>query len=139
MSSLYINVGVKHFTDPAYFLHIMPPYLPFHKLFVYLSGFLEIYFGVLLLFNRYRYFAAWGLFILLFLVFPANIYLAQSLEAQKLINITTNQAILRLPFQLPMIMLAYWHTRSSNSISFFSISGIVLSLLIFATYKLLTL
>ena len=139
MSSLYINVGIKHFTDPSYFLYIMPPYLPFPKLLVYLSGFLEMFFGVLLLFNKYRSFAGWGLLILLFLVFPANIYLAQSKEAQELINISTNQAILRLPFQLPMIILAYWHTKSSNNLSFFSTAGFVMSLLIFIIYNFLNL
>ena len=27
MSVFYINVGIKHFIDPEWFLHIIPPYL----------------------------------------------------------------------------------------------------------------
>ena len=27
MSIFYVNVGIKHFTDPLWFLHIIPPFL----------------------------------------------------------------------------------------------------------------
>ena len=38
MSYFYINIGVKHFTEPDWFLQIMPPYIPFHLEMVYISG-----------------------------------------------------------------------------------------------------
>ena len=45
MSIFYIQIGIKHFTDPAWFMRIMPPYLPFHKELVYISGAIEIILG----------------------------------------------------------------------------------------------
>lgn len=76
MSCFYMNVGVKHFIEPEWFLQIMPPNFPFHLASVYISGFLEVSFGFLLLIPKTRYYAAWGLILLLIAVFPANIYLA---------------------------------------------------------------
>ena len=111
MSFFYIRVGVLHFIDPQFFLHIMPPYLNFHLELVYLSGFFEIILGLGLLIKKYRFYAAWGLVLLLIAVFPANIYLAQSTEAQDLLGITQRAAIIRLPLQIPLLLLAYWHSK----------------------------
>ena len=36
---LYMNVGVKHFIEPEWFLQIMPPNFPHHYEAVYWSGF----------------------------------------------------------------------------------------------------
>ena len=66
--------------------------------------------------KKYRFYAGWGIILLLIAVFPANIYLAQSIEAQTLLGITQKTAILRLPFQIPMLLLAYWHTKSFSDI-----------------------
>ena len=49
MSIFYVNVGIKHFTDPLWFLHIIPPFLNSIGLeLVYISGFFEIVFGMML-------------------------------------------------------------------------------------------
>ena len=49
MSVFYINVGIKHFIDPGWFLYIIPPYLKFIGMeLVYISGLFEIILGVLL-------------------------------------------------------------------------------------------
>ena len=54
MSFFYINVGVKHFIDPGWFLYIIPPYLTFVGLeLVYLSGIFEMTLGILILFTKY--------------------------------------------------------------------------------------
>ena len=53
----------------------MPSYLAYQLELVYLSGFFEILFGVLLIFKVTRFYAAWGIILLLIAVFPANIYL----------------------------------------------------------------
>ena len=50
MSIFYINVGMKHFTDPIWFTHIIPPILSkFNLILVYLSGYFEITFGIMLM------------------------------------------------------------------------------------------
>jgi len=44
MSCFYMNVGVKHFVEPEWFLQIMPPNFPHHYQAVYWSGFFELLF-----------------------------------------------------------------------------------------------
>ena len=107
-SIFYTIVGVKHFIEPDYFLSIIPPYLPFHIELVYISGFFEILFGLMILFPKYRYYGSIGLILLLIAIFPANIYLAQSKEAQEAIDASQQIAIWRLPIQGILIWIAYW-------------------------------
>ena len=109
MSIFYVSVGVNHFTIPEWFLQIVPPSLPYKLELVYISGFLEIILGVMLLIPATRFYAAWGLILLLIAVYPANIYLAQTNGAA--MNTTPLVAWGRLPFQFVFIALAYWHTK----------------------------
>ena len=110
-SIFYVIVGIKHFIEPEYFLSIVPPYLPYHLELVYISGLIEILFGLLILFPKYRYYGAIGLILLLVAVFPANIYLAQSKEAQEAIGATQEIATWRLPIQGVLIWIAYFIRR----------------------------
>ena len=110
-SIFYVIVGIKHFIEPEYFLSIVPPYLPYHLELVYISGLFEILFGLLILFPKYRYYGAIGLILLLVEVFPANIYLAQSKEAQEAIGATQEIATWRLPIQGVLIWIAYFIRR----------------------------
>ena len=135
MSLLYILVGVKHFSDPNFFLKIMPEYLNYHLELVYISGFFEILFGILLIFKKTRFFGAWGVFILLICVFPANIYLYNSEAAQIALDISKSQALMRLPFQIPLLILAYWHSneKSSKNFSTFCIIIFIPTIIYFST------
>ena len=108
MSIFYVGVGIKHFTNPMWFIKIVPPILPYKLSLVYISGFFEILFGILILFPNTRYIAAWGLILLLIAVFPANIYLAMTNGAA--LNTTPLVAWGRLPFQFIFIAIAYWHS-----------------------------
>jgi len=107
-SIFYTIIGIKHFIELDYFLSIIPPYLPFHIELVYISGFFEILFGLMILFPKYRYYGSIGLILLLIAVFPANIYLAQSKEAQEAIGASQQIVIWRLPIQGILIWIAYW-------------------------------
>jgi len=135
MSLLYILVGIKHFSDPNFFLKIMPEYLNYHLELVYISGFFEILFGILLIFKKTRFFGAWGVFILLICVFPANIYLYNSEAAQIALDISKSQALMRLPFQIPLLILAYWHSneKSSKNFSTFCIIIFIPTIIYFST------
>ncbi len=116
MSVFYIGVGFAHFISPEKFLLIMPPYLPFHLELIYVSGFVEILLGVLLLIKRFRFFAGFGLIVLLIFVFPANIYLYTSDIARDAYGqISKLDALIRMFFQLPLIMIAYWHSQKNTS------------------------
>tara|TARA_B100001250_G_C19397579_1_gene613320 strand:- start:216 stop:563 length:348 start_codon:yes stop_codon:yes gene_type:complete len=115
MSLFYIYIGIKHFIDPAWFVQIMPPYLPFHYEAVYLSGFFEVLFGLMLLYHKTRFVAAWGLILLLIGVYPANIYLAFNKIPQEAIGISAFAASwVRLPIQFIFLGLAYWHSKDIN-------------------------
>jgi uncharacterized membrane protein len=109
MSWFYIFAGLSHFTDSNWFLQIVPPYLPFKLELVYVSGILEIIFGFMLILPSMRYYAGWGLILLLIAVYPANIYLAQTNGAA--MNTSALVAWGRLPFQFLFIGIAYWHTK----------------------------
>lgn len=106
----YVWVGIKHFTNPDFFLAIVPPYLKFPLALVYVSGAFEIILGLGLL-TPFRKWAAFGLILLLVAVFPANIYLAFNAEPQAALEISETAAIVRLPFQLLFIAIAYWHSK----------------------------
>ena len=113
MSFFYINVGVKHFIDPNWFLYIIPPFLSFIGLeLIYISGFFEIALGILLLYPKSRQIASYGLILLLIAVYPANLYLAFYEQPQKLIGISSFAASwVRLPIQFVFLGLAYWHSK----------------------------
>tara|TARA_B100000575_G_scaffold288375_1_gene288289 strand:- start:5538 stop:5879 length:342 start_codon:yes stop_codon:yes gene_type:complete len=113
MSFWYTYVGIRHFVDPNFFLAIMPNYLSFHLELVYLTGIIEILCGVLLLFKRTRTYSAYGLIILLVIVFPANIHLVESQLSQSILGVTKTQSIIRLPFQILFILIAYWHSKNN--------------------------
>ena len=110
MSLFYVFAGIKHFTNPTWYMKIMPPYLPLHKELVYISGAFEIILGLMLLLDKTRFVGAWGLILLLIAIFPANIYLAQTNGAA--LNISPTLAWGRLPFQAIFILIAYWHTKA---------------------------
>lgn len=78
LAGFFIYAGVMHFVKPKFFLAIMPPYVPFHKEAVQISGVAEVLFGLGLLIGPYQNASAWGLILLLILVFPANVYMATS-------------------------------------------------------------
>lgn len=109
MSLFYILMGFKHMVSPKYFLPMMPPFIPCKKLVIYISGLLEIILAIFLLIEDSRWHAAVGIIILLIIVFPANIYVAISSEARKKLKVGMFFSIVRLLFQVLLILIAYWH------------------------------
>ena len=105
----FVLAGFNHFINTAFYLKIMPPFLPWHRTLVYLSGVIEIALGLLLIIRKYTHVAAWGLIALLVAVFPANIHMAVN---QHLYPEYSGTALwLRLPIQLVLIAWAYCYTR----------------------------
>ena len=93
----------------------MPPYIPYSEFFVYLSGFFEALFALMIFFKQTRFYGAIGIFLLLIAVFPANIYLYNSYEAQEFLSITKERTVIRLFFQIPLLFLAFWHSQDNSS------------------------
>ena len=106
----FIAAGLNHFWHTAFYVTIMPPWLPWHLALVYISGAAEIGLGALLLFSRWQLLAGWGLIALAVAVFPANIHMA--LHPELFPQFTPTGLWLRLPLQFVLIAWAYWSTRS---------------------------
>ena len=106
MAILYIFAGIYHFVKPEFYMKMMPPYVPAHKLMVDLSGIAEIVLGIGLFFVPTRPWAAIGIMLLLVAVFPANIYmLTEKLAKRKYRKIPVAFLWVRLPLQ---VVLMYW-------------------------------
>lgn len=91
------------------YMRIMPNYIPWHLEIVYISGVLEILFGLMLLFPSSRILGAWCIIVLLVLIFPANVQMAIDFYVKKSPYLWI--AILRLPLQAVLIWWAYLYTR----------------------------
>lgn len=107
--ALFILAGLNHFRSPEFYINIMPPYLPWHRALVAISGVAEIALGALLLLRRWAVLAGWGLIALLVAIFPANLHMAMHPELYP--NLSPMALWLRLPVQGFLIAWAYWHTR----------------------------
>ena len=110
--AFFIIAGVTHFTNRDFFMSIVPAYLPWPEMLVYVSGVAEIALGGMLMIPATTRIAAWGLIALLIAVFPANIHMAMN---PQLYPDTPQAALLiRLPLQGVMIAVAYWFTRGAG-------------------------
>ncbi len=107
-ASLFVLAGVAHFASTNFFLKIMPPYVPYPRAMVLISGGFEIVLGLLLLIPRTSRLAAWGLIALLIAVFPANVFMYQHASNFGLPPIAL---LLRLPIQGLLILWAWTYAR----------------------------
>jgi uncharacterized membrane protein len=108
LAIFFVGAGITHFTNPDFYLRIVPPYLPWHAAVVDVSGVAEILLGTMLMFPHLQRIAGWGLILLLIAVFPANIYVYQH---QDLSPGSPVFHLLRLPLQGVLILWAFWYTR----------------------------
>jgi uncharacterized membrane protein len=113
-SVFYIGAGILHFTKTAFYLKIMPPYIPWHLALVQISGVCEILGGIGLLIPPLRRSAAWGLVALLIAVFPANVYMVTNPVAAGAGSLSPLMLWGRLPLQLVFIVWVLWATDPSN-------------------------
>jgi uncharacterized membrane protein len=116
LAAFFVGAGITHFTRPAFYTAMVPPYLPHPLALVYLSGAAEILLGTLVLLPATRVLAAWGLVLLLLAVFPANVHMAVNrlgfVDAPKWLPQPTPLGLwLRLPVQGLLIAWAWWYTR----------------------------
>tara|TARA_A100001234_G_scaffold95012_1_gene83745 strand:- start:84 stop:536 length:453 start_codon:yes stop_codon:yes gene_type:complete len=114
MSFVYVFIGIRHFIEPQYFLDIVPPQLPSKLFLVYFTGLIEVVGGAAILAPKTRKAGAYLLIFLLVSVFPANIYLYVSETPQSLLGISETDALIRMPFQIPLILLAFWHSKKNH-------------------------
>jgi uncharacterized membrane protein len=117
LAAFFVLAGSMHFIRPAYYRAIMPPYVPYHREAVAVSGAAEIAGGLAVVPAATRRYAGWWLIALLSAVFPANLHMAlhpdqiRGLDARR---VRPWMLWARLPLQ-PLMMLWAWRaTRSAR-------------------------
>ena len=98
--------GAAHFLATSLEARIVPPYLPWPRAIVLVSGFFELLGAVGILYRPTRRAAGIGLFALTLIVTPANVYM---LQRPDLFGIPTWILIARLPLQL-LLLLIIWRS-----------------------------
>jgi len=96
--------GVQHFLKADFYLPFVPSFLPFPMTIIYVSGFVEIALGLLLLFRKYAKIAAVGIFMLMLLFLPVHIW--DIITDTPAIG-SHKAALIRLPLQFLFLAIAW--------------------------------
>lgn len=109
--ALLVVAGVAHLRNPLPFVQQVPPVLPAPEFLVAATGVLEIVLGVALLAPQpWRRWVGWITAAYFVAIFPANIYAAVSGVEVEGLPADGPWMWLRLPLQIPLIMLTLWCT-----------------------------
>jgi uncharacterized membrane protein len=114
MSVGFLVTGVMHFTAVERFLAMMPPWLPWHRELVYVSGVFELLGALGLIVPATRRWAAYGLAALLLAVFQANLHVVMSGGSVEGLPQGAWYYWLRIPLQFVFIAWALWVARRSS-------------------------
>ncbi|MFT7654342.1 MAG: putative membrane protein [Candidatus Azotimanducaceae bacterium] len=104
--------GITHFTNPDFFVAIMPPYLPWHLEIVYLSGVFEVVFAAMLVLPTTRQLAGNLLIALTIAVTPANIHMW--LNPDLFPDVEPLLLSVRLVVQIVLLFVIWWSTRNAR-------------------------
>lgn len=103
--ALFITYGgVQHFLKADFYLPFVPSIFPFAMAIIYISGILEIVFGVAYSIPKFRLIGAWGILALMLVFLPihaADIFLDAPAIGSK------TAAYIRLPVQFLFIALSW--------------------------------
>lgn len=103
----FVVGGIAHFVATEIEMRIVPPYIPWPRAAVLVSGVFELAGAIGLLFPATRRVAGIGLFALTVAVTPANVYMLQRAD---LFDIPIWILVARLPLQLVLLALIWWST-----------------------------
>ncbi len=96
--------GINHFMNPEFYDAFIPQFFP--KLISnYAAGLVEIALGAGLLWPKIRYYAAYGIVILLILLLPIHIW--DFFKESPAIGSKT-VAMIRIPIQFLLMLWAWW-------------------------------
>jgi uncharacterized membrane protein len=109
---LFVLAGINHFINTAFYVNIMPPYIPAHVMMVYLSGFFEVVGGVGVLIPSLRRAAGWGLIALMIAVFPVHLHMVT--HPLSYFAIPFWAIVARIPLQFLLIAWVEWSTRPTS-------------------------
>ena len=112
--------GIAHFAATETEMKIVPPWIPWPRAAVLVSGVFELLGAAGLLVRSTRRAAGIGLFLLTLAVTPCHIYMLQRPE---LFPIPVWALWLRLPIQVALLALIAWCTapdrRNANELSYY--------------------
>lgn len=106
-----LAAGANHFIAAEAHTAMVPPIFPAPLLLVYVTGALQIIGGLLLVPQATRRAAAWGLVVLLVLLFPANVHMAINHLPFGARQLPDWMLWARLPLQAVFVAWAWWFTR----------------------------
>ena len=88
LAAMFVVTGIAHFVNPLRgdMIAIVPPRLPVPGLLVTVTGVLELLGAVGLLYPPTRPVAALSLFVLMLVMFPANVYASRMANPPKSMN-----------------------------------------------------
>ena len=101
--------GVAHFVATDLETTIVPPFVPWPREVVLVSGVFELLGAAGLLWPRLRRLAGLGLFVLTIAVTPAHFYMLASPER---FAVPYWALVLRLPLQVALLWLIAWSTEA---------------------------
>lgn len=110
----YIAAGTNHFRVPAFYIAIIPRYLPYPVILNTLAGICEIAFGLMLVFKRTRKIAAWGIVLMLIAFLPVHIAMLGGHTEVNGARVLPVWAWARLFFQPVLIGWAWWYAKDGN-------------------------
>ena len=122
----FVAVGINHFLDPDFFEAIVPRWFWSPSFANEVSGAAEIFLGATLIPRWSRRYAAYGLLLLLVLVYPANIDMfindvdvvtneyGKSVRVENASGVFVRNLV-RLPFQFVFAWLVWRHARKPTS------------------------
>lgn len=110
LAAFMVVAGIGHFVAHDSFLRQTPTWLPARSLIVWVSGVIEIAFGVALVAApRHRRKVGWALAAFFVAVFPGNVHQAVAGNDAFGLHSATGRWV-RLLFQPLLVLLALWST-----------------------------
>ena len=97
--------GIAHFVATDVEMRVVPPYIPWPRAAVLVSGAFELLGAIALLWRPTRRVASLGLFVLTLAVTPVHVYMLQQPE---LFAVPYWALLLRLPLQVALLALIAW-------------------------------
>jgi uncharacterized membrane protein len=101
--------GLAHFAKTDLEMRIMPPYIPWPRAAVLVSGVFELLGALGIVYGPTRRAAGMGLLALTIAVTPANIFMWQ--HADRFPGVSPTLLLLRLPLQVVLIACILWSTQ----------------------------
>jgi len=110
----FVVGGIGHFVLTNMFTSVVPPYVPFPREMVYLTGVCEIAGALALLYKPWRHIAGWCLVALTICVTPVHIQML--IEADKYQSLGPAVLWGRLLFQPILIWIIWASTRRRDAV-----------------------